>query len=69
MIVRIDRNCCMGHGRCYSLAGEVFEADAEGYGHPSGDGSVPPGLEDRARLAAANCPEGAVKILGEGPDA
>lgn len=62
MIVGIDRGKCMGHGRCYMLADSLFEADADGYGHPAGDGQVPAHLEARALLAVANCPEHAVTI-------
>lgn len=31
MKVKVDGGLCTGHGRCYSLAPEVFEADDEGY--------------------------------------
>ncbi len=30
-----------------------------------GDGTVPAGLEDRARLAVDNCPEYAVEIVAD----
>ena len=33
-----------------------------GYATAAGDGEVPAGMEDKARLAAANCPEYAVLI-------
>jgi ferredoxin len=63
--VQIDSDRCQGHGRCYDLAPELFVADDEGYGQALGDGIVPPGQEQEARLAAANCPESAVIILEE----
>jgi ferredoxin len=44
------------------LAPELFDADDLGNGHEVGDGSVAPGLEDKARLAVANCPERAITI-------
>lgn len=61
MRVRIDTDLCTGHGRCYSLAPELFDAnDDDGYGVVVGDGTVPAALEDQARKAANNCPERAV---------
>jgi ferredoxin len=63
--VHIDSARCQGHGRCYDLAPGLFGEDDEGYGTVLGDGVVPPGHEHDARLAAANCPERAVEVLGE----
>jgi ferredoxin len=60
--VRIDPERCQGHGRCYDLAPELFGDDEEGYGQVLGDGVVPPGQEDTARRAAANCPERAIEV-------
>ena len=62
MRVRIDADKCQGHGRCYSLAPELFDADDLGNATERGDGTVPAGLEDRAELAALNCPENAVVV-------
>jgi len=53
---------CQGHNRCYALAPELFDVDDYGYATAAGDGVVPPELEAKARLAAANCPEQAVVI-------
>jgi ferredoxin len=64
MKVQIDSACCQGHGRCYDLAPELFGEDEEGYGAVLGDGTVPPGKEDDARLAVLNCPEHAIGLLG-----
>ena len=64
MQVAIDSSRCQGHGRCYDLAPEIFGADDEGYATVVGDGTVAPELEDKAKMAAANCPEGAVLIDG-----
>lgn len=66
MNVRIDPERCHGHGRCYTLAPDLFEEDDEGYGQVLGDGSVPPDREQAARLAVSNCPERAISILPEG---
>lgn len=62
MRVRIDEERCEGHGRCYALAPSVFEPDDIGNAETVGDGTVAPGDEDRARLAAANCPEQAITV-------
>ena len=64
--VHIDRDRCQGHNRCFALAPELFEVDDYGYAKEIGDGSVPPGLEEKARLAVANCPEHAVTIVPTG---
>ena len=64
MRVRVDQEKCQGHGRCYALAPGLFESDDYGNAHELHDGVVPPGREEQARLAAANCPELAV-ILEE----
>ncbi len=63
MRVIVDPGCCEGHGRCYALAPELFEADDCGHASERGDGQVPPELEDAARNAAENCPEEAVGLL------
>jgi ferredoxin len=63
--VRISSERCQGHGRCYDLAPGLFGEDGEGYGTVLGDGAVPPGGEDAARLAASNCPERAIEVREE----
>jgi ferredoxin len=63
LTVRVDRERCQGHNRCVALAPELFETDEYGYSHEVGDGSVWPGLEEKARLAVSNCPEHAVSIV------
>ena len=62
MKVRISSERCQGHGRCYDLAPALFGDDDEGYGMVRGDGVVPPGEENDARLAARNCPEQAIEV-------
>jgi ferredoxin len=47
------------------LAPELFVVDDYGYASEAGDGVVPPELEGKAKLAAANCPEYAVIIEDE----
>lgn len=62
MHVRVDSEKCQGHNRCYALAPELFDVDDYGQAIVIGDGSVPADLEDKARLAVANCPEFAISI-------
>jgi len=62
MRVHVDPDRCQGHNRCYALAPELFEVDDLGMASAVGDGTVPPELEEKARLAVANCPEFAVSI-------
>ncbi len=63
--VRIDGERCQGHNRCCSLAPELFEADELGNARVKGGGRVAPGLEAKAKLAVANCPEHAVRLTQE----
>ena len=60
--VRVDTEKCQGHNRCFAVAEELFRLDDFGYSHEIGDGLVPPELEEKARLAVANCPERAISI-------
>jgi ferredoxin len=62
MKVRVDEERCQGHSRCMALAPEVFEVDDYGMSHVLIDGEVPTELEDKAKLAAVNCPERAIII-------
>jgi ferredoxin len=62
MKIWVDPDKCQGHNRCYSLAPELFDVDDYGYATATGDGIVAPDLEDKARLAVANCPELAITI-------
>lgn len=62
MLVVVDQEKCQGHNRCVVVAEELFEIDDLGYAKAKGDGVVPAGLEDKARLAVANCPEFAITI-------
>jgi ferredoxin len=61
--VRVDAARCQGHARCYALAPDLFDVDDYGQSAVRGDGTVPPGREEAARLAAANCPEFAIEVI------
>ena len=64
MKLSVDHDLCTGHGRCYTLAPEVFGSDDSGYAELlSPDGAVPPALEAKARQAALNCPERAITTI------
>ncbi|MFZ8969005.1 MAG: ferredoxin [Ilumatobacteraceae bacterium] len=63
MRVEVDTDTCQGHNRCFTIAPELFDVDDFGTAVVIGDGSVPAELEDKARLAEANCPEFAIKII------
>ena len=61
MRITLDRTRCTGHGRCYTVAPEVFDADDDGYGVLL-TADVAPGDEAPARRGAANCPEDAISL-------
>ena len=61
MRVRVDAAKCVGHGRCYVLAPEVFSEDDRGHCVIERE-AVPPELADKARMGAENCPESAIAV-------
>jgi ferredoxin len=63
--VHVDPEKCQGHSRCFSLAPELFDVDDMGNAFAVGDGTVAPELLDKARRAAANCPEYAITLSGD----
>ena len=62
MKVKVDSEKCQGHNRCYALAPGLFKVDEYGYATPRGDGTVPPDMREKARLAEENCPERAIEV-------
>jgi ferredoxin len=62
MRVHVDADKCQGHNRCYAIAPELFDVDELGNAHELNGGVVPPELEEKARMAVANCPEYAITI-------
>ncbi len=54
MRIRVDPDKCQGHNRCKAIAPELFALDRFGNTSAVGEGRVPPGFEEKARLAAAN---------------
>ena len=61
MKVCVDSNACVGHGRCYELAPEIFGEDDRGHCRIIHE-TIGPDLEKLARLGMDNCPEGAISI-------
>jgi ferredoxin len=47
------------------VAPALFDIDEYNVSTAVGDGTVPDGLEDAARLAIANCPEYAIEIVAD----
>ena len=62
MKVVVDAERCTGHGRCYTLASEVFEPDDEGHSTVI-VGELTPQLLEMARVGVENCPEQAISIV------
>jgi ferredoxin len=61
MKLHIDSTTCTGHGRCYSLAPQLFDADDFGHGVVL-CANVPDHLRDAAWSAVENCPERAISL-------
>jgi ferredoxin len=59
MRIEVDRDACVGHGRCWSLVPELFDGDDNGY-CATESFDVPEGFEPAARRAVAGCPERAI---------
>jgi ferredoxin len=61
MRIVLDSELCVGHGRCYTLAPDLFDADERGHCVVRVT-EVPPELAGDARTGVANCPERALQI-------
>jgi ferredoxin len=61
MRIRLDTDACQGHGRCYTLAPELFDSDDVGHCVLVAD-EVPAGMEQAARNGVENCPENALSL-------
>ena len=62
MKLQLDSELCQGHGRCFALAPELFDADDEGFAVLLVEGDVPKEQEGDAQLCADNCPEFAITV-------
>ena len=66
MKVTVDGKLCTGHGRCYTVASQLFSPDDQGFSSVRDEViQVPASLEDAARVAAGSCPEYAITLLEE----
>lgn len=61
MRLEVDRETCVGHGRCYTIAPDVFEPDEEG--HAEVIGALTDANRENAISAAKSCPERAIRIV------
>jgi ferredoxin len=59
--VSLDSELCAGHGRCYTLAPDVYESDDEGRGRVI-VAELEAAHAEAARLGARSCPERAITI-------
>jgi ferredoxin len=59
--VSIDPDRCVGHGRCYTLAPDIFDADEVGHAVLLVE-DVSGQSEQRARAGEQNCPEEAITL-------
>jgi ferredoxin len=61
--VSVDAERCTGHGRCYSLAPDVFDADDLGHCIVLAE-DVSGEVEAQAVTGERNCPEQAIILSG-----
>ena len=61
MKVRLEAARCVGHGRCYDLAPDVFGEDERGHCVVRTP-EVAAEHEEQARVAVENCPEAALHV-------
>lgn len=61
MHVSVDVDRCVGHGRCYSLAPEIYDADEVGHSVVRVE-DVTGEQEQQALAGARNCPEEAITL-------
>ena len=59
--VAVDADRCVGHGRCYTLAPDVFDADEVGHAIVLVE-DVSGELQKQAADAECNCPEDAITL-------
>jgi ferredoxin len=59
--VSVDPELCTGHGRCYTLAPDIFDADDVGHSKILVE-EVSGELEEHAAIGQQNCPESAITL-------
>lgn len=63
MLLRVDRERCIGAGMCALTAPETFDQDTDDGRVLLLDATPPPEQHAAARQAARTCPSGAVTLL------
>ena len=64
MRLTVDGKSCMGHGRCYMMAPDLFAYDDEGYVTIRDQTiEVPADQVEAAEDAAGTCPEQAITLI------
>ncbi len=64
MRLTVDGTSCMGHGRCYMLAPDLFACDDEGFVTIRDETIDVPGDQvEAAEEAAGTCPEQAITLI------
>ncbi len=61
MKLKIDDDICTGHGLCYGLAPEIYDADDDGHALLL-VADVPEELRAKAELGMRSCPERAITL-------
>lgn len=64
MRIKLDVDRCQGHGRCYVLAPDLFDADDYGHCVLLVD-EVPEDRLDHAHSGVENCPEQALTLVDD----
>lgn len=62
MRVKVDTSRCVGHARCFAIAPEVYNLNADGY-NDTEIRIIPEELELLARRGAKACPERVITII------
>ncbi len=57
--LRVDRDMCQAHGRCYELAPDIIDADDDGLAVLKSDDPIE---SRRAHEIANSCPEFAIEV-------
>jgi ferredoxin len=68
MKIQVDRDRCRGAGQCALTAPELFDQSDDDGTVVVLDKEPPPDLQERARRAAALCPNSVISLLEEAPD-
>jgi ferredoxin len=62
MRIQVDRDRCRGAGQCALNAPELFDQSEEDGTVVVLDEQPPPALQEKARLAAALCPNSVIRL-------